>query len=81
MNPKSYYSTDGDLAVIYVRPSNSVRTEEHDWGLVDRDVESGEVATIELWHASKRFPQQLLEIFPRLGRSDATLTREDLAKA
>ncbi len=80
MRPESYYSPDGDLVVIHVRASDRVRTEERAWGLLDYDVETDELAGIELWRASKVMPQEILDALPTLGRSDAALTRDDLAK-
>lgn len=69
MKPASYYSPDGDLAYIVVRPSERVRTEELDWGLRDYDVESGELAGLEVWSASTVLPRELLESLPHRGRS------------
>lgn len=80
MKPASYYSPDGDLIVIHVRASDRTRTEEHDWGLLDFDVETGELATIEVWQASSVMPSGVLDALPHLGRSDHVLPRQDLAK-
>lgn len=80
MKPDSYYSPDGDLVVIHVRPSDRTRTEEHDWGLLDYDAQTGELANIEIWRASSVLPSAVVEAMPRLGRSDHVLTRDDLAK-
>ncbi len=80
MKPQSYYSPDGDIAYIRVRPSDHMRTEEQSWGLLDYDVESAELVGIELWSASKVLSDELLGALPRLGRSDVVVTREDLAK-
>lgn len=80
MQPRSYYSPDGDLAVIHVRPSERVRTNEHRWGLLDYDAGSEELASIEIWQASKVLPPEVLEALPFLGRRDASVGREDLAK-
>jgi uncharacterized protein YuzE len=80
MKPHSYYSPDGDLVVIHVRPSDRTRTEEHDWGLVVYDAQTGELASIEIWRASSVLPSEVVKALPRLGRSDYVLTRDDLAK-
>lgn len=39
-------------------------SEETDWGLIDRDAETGEVAGVEMWHASKRLPDVFLDALP-----------------
>ena len=80
MKPDSYYSPDGDLVAIHVRPSNRTRTEEHGWGLLDYDAQTGELASIEIWQASSVLPAGVVKALPQLGRSDHVLTREDLAK-
>ena len=80
MKPQSYYSPDGDLAVIHVRPSEHVRTDEQTWGLLDFDAETDELASVEVWNASQVLPHQLLDVLPRLGRADVVIEREDLAK-
>jgi uncharacterized protein YuzE len=81
MKADSYYSPEGDIAYLHVRPSERMRTEELDWGLRDYDVESGELAGLEVWDASKVLPRELVESLPRVaGRSGVVITREDLAK-
>jgi len=81
MEAGSYYSPEGDIVYLHVRSSERVRTEELDWGLRDYDVESGELAGLEVWDASKVLPCELVESLPRLeGRSGVVITREDLAK-
>ncbi len=80
MKPASYYSPDGDLVVIHVRPSERTRTEERDWGLLDLDEETGELVAIEIWRASSVMPSEIVEALPHLDRSDHVLTKEDLAK-
>lgn len=79
MKPASYYSPDGDLVYISVRPSDHVRTEEHEWGLLDYDTGSGALTGIEIWEASKKLPDELVEALPHLGRSNVAVTREELA--
>ena len=80
MKPRSYYSPDGDLAVIHVRAGEHVRTEEQPWGLLDFDTETDELASVEVWNASKVLPRELLDALPRLSRADVVIEREYLAK-
>lgn len=81
MKPQSYYSPEGDIAYLKVRPSDRVRTEKLAWGLRDYDVETGELTGLEVWEASQVLPSELVESLPRLGRSSVVITREDLAES
>jgi uncharacterized protein YuzE len=84
MEAESYYTglADGDIAYIAVRhPNGAVRSEEEPWGLRDYDRETGELVGLEVWSASTALSADVLGALPRLeGRSDAVVTREDLAK-
>jgi len=81
VKPQSYYSPEGDLAYLRVRPSDRVRTERLEWGLRDYDVQTGELAGLEVWEASRVLPRALIDSLPQLGRSDVAISREDLAKS
>lgn len=35
-------------------------SEEHEWGLIDRDPDDGHLMGFEIWDASERLPQELL---------------------
>ena len=76
MKPSSYYTSDGDIAFICVRPSHGeVHSKEEPWGLRDFD-ETGELVGIELWGASKRLPPELIDALPRLnGKTRVVIER------
>lgn len=81
MEPGSYYSPEGDIVYLHVRPSGRVRTEELEWGLRDYDLETGELAGLEVWSASAVLPATLLEALPRLEGRSAAFPRQDLAES
>jgi uncharacterized protein YuzE len=66
----AYWDRECDIAWIPTAPTESVVCEETGWGLVDHDRKTGEVTGLEIWDASKVFPAELLERFPRPGRPD-----------
>lgn len=76
MEPDSYYSPDGDIAYLRVRGSaGRVRTRKEAWGLRDYD-ETGELVGIEIWAASERLSQDVLEALPRLEGQTAVFERQ-----
>lgn len=82
MKPESYYSPEGDIAYIQVRPQRAggVRSEEQPWGLRDYDRDTGELVGLEVWSASKILPGDVVEALPRLEGRGTVITQEDLAK-
>lgn len=82
MEPESYYSPEGDIAYIRVRPQRGgrIRSEEQPWGLRDYDRETGELVGLEIWDASATLPGDVIEALPRLEGSGVVITRDDLAK-
>ncbi|MQA74932.1 MAG: DUF2283 domain-containing protein [Solirubrobacterales bacterium] len=82
MKPESYYSPEGDIAYIQVRPQRAggVRSEEESWGLRDYDRDTGELVGLEIWDASKALPGEVIEALPRLEGRGTVITQADLAK-
>jgi uncharacterized protein YuzE len=72
METESYYTSEGDIAYIRVRPPQGrVTSEEEGWGLRDFD-ETGALVGLEVWSASKVLPRELVDALPRLeGRGTA----------
>jgi len=78
MEPSSYYSSDGDIAYIGVRPQHGrVRSERDERGLRDYDAETGELIGVELWDASTMLPAELIEVLPRLDGRRTVLDRSE----
>lgn len=61
----AYYDREADIAGAPTGFSESVVSEEAEWGLIDHDSGSDVVVAIEIWSASKRLPAELLEQLPR----------------
>jgi len=77
METESYYTSDGDIAYIRVRPPRGrVRSEEEAWGLRDYDEETGELVGLEMWSASKVLPADLVDALPRLDGRGAVIERQ-----
>lgn len=47
----------------------------YDWGLIERDRDSGQVVGLEFWGASKLLPRELLDALPRLEVPGSSLSR------
>jgi uncharacterized protein YuzE len=60
----AYYDREADIAWLPTGHSDRVVSEEVEWGLIDHDSGSDTVVAIEIWSASKRLPQELLEQLP-----------------
>jgi uncharacterized protein YuzE len=61
----AHYDRDANIAWLRTEPFDgaTVRSEEAEHGLVDRDPE-GNVVGVEIWGASERLPAALLELLP-----------------
>lgn len=77
MESESYYTSDGDIAYIRVRPPRGrVRAEEEAWGLRDYDEETGDLVGLEVWSASKVLPADLIDALPRLDGRGTVIERQ-----
>lgn len=61
----SYYDPEADIAWLPTGASKRVVSEEVEWGLIDRDEDTDEIVAVEIWAASKRLPQAILDALPR----------------
>jgi uncharacterized protein YuzE len=76
---RSHYDSDGDILYVGFADAKIVRSDKHDWGLVDIGADDQPVG-IEYWGASRAFPAQLLDAFPRLtGKTVVIDTRRPAA--
>ena len=60
----AYYDREADIAWLPTGQSDSVVSEEVEWGLIDHDSGSDAVVAVEVWSASKRLPPEVLEMLP-----------------
>jgi len=60
----AYYDRDADIAWLPTGESADVLSEEMDWGLIEHDATTDEVVALEIWSASKRLPQAVLDALP-----------------
>jgi uncharacterized protein YuzE len=60
----SYYDREADIAWLPTGASENVVSEEVEWGLIDHDSATDEVVAVEIWAASKRLPQAVLDALP-----------------
>jgi uncharacterized protein YuzE len=65
----AYYDPEADIAWLPTGDSERVVSEEVEWGLIDHDAATDAVVAVEIWAASKRLPQAILDALPRPGRS------------
>jgi uncharacterized protein YuzE len=61
----SYYDPDADIAWLPTGASARVVSEEVEWGLIDHDATTDDIVGVEIWGASKRLPQAILDTLPR----------------
>ncbi len=78
----SHYDRNADIAWLLLEGFDAQHTygEDHPWGLIERDRESGDLVGVELWRASERLPRQLLDALPEPEGSSIVVERSDLAK-
>jgi uncharacterized protein YuzE len=66
----AYYDPEADIAWLPTGDSDQVVSEEVEWGLIDHDATTDEIVAVEIWSASKRMPQAILDALPRPGRPE-----------
>ncbi len=64
----AYYDPEADIAWLPTGNSDRVVSEEVEWGLIDHDATTDAVVAVEIWAASKRLPQAVLDALPRPGK-------------
>ena len=60
---RAHYDPEVDIALI-VLESGSAVSEEHDWGLIDRNPDDDHLMGFEIWEASNRLPPELIAALP-----------------
>lgn len=54
------YDPEVDIAMICIESGQAV-SEEHPWGLIDRDRETGKLMGFEIWSASSVLPREMID--------------------
>ncbi|MGH3949859.1 MAG: DUF2283 domain-containing protein [Pseudonocardiaceae bacterium] len=62
----SHYDRDADIVWLELPgfDSDHLAVQEAEWGLVERDSETGAIVAVEFWKASRILPRELLEGLP-----------------
>lgn len=66
----AHYDPEVDIALLSFERGSAV-SEEHDWGLIDRDPDDGHLMGFEIWEASRNLPPELVSALPAPSRSSA----------
>jgi uncharacterized protein YuzE len=61
------YDPDVDIAMICLENGRAV-SEEHPWGLVDRDRDTGRLMGFEIWGASSVLPREMIDALRKAGK-------------
>ncbi len=64
----AHYDPEVNIALLVFEEGAAV-SEEHDWGLIDRDPDDGHLMGFEIWDARKRLPPELIDALPTSGRN------------
>lgn len=67
---RAHYDPEVDIALIVFEPGAAV-SEEHDWGLIDRNPEDDHLMGFEIWDASRHLPPELIAALPSPPTRDA----------
>jgi len=65
---RAHYDPEVDIALI-VFEGGSALSEEHEWGLIDRDPDDDHLMGFEIWEASERLPAELIAALPSPANS------------
>ncbi len=63
MTMRLHYDPEVDIALIVLEPGSAV-SEEHEWGLIDRNPDDDHLMGFEIWDASHRLPPELVKALP-----------------
>jgi uncharacterized protein YuzE len=67
---RAHYDPEVDIALLVFEPGRAV-SEEHEWGLIDRDPDDGHLMGFEIWEARRNLPSELVDALPTPGRADS----------
>jgi len=59
----AHYDREVDIAELCFETGRAV-SEEHGWGLIDRDPDDGHLMGFVIWDASERLPKEFVEALP-----------------
>jgi uncharacterized protein YuzE len=59
----AHYDPEVDVALISFESGDAI-SEEHEWGLIDRDPDDDRLMGFEIWNASHRLPPELISALP-----------------
>jgi uncharacterized protein YuzE len=67
MNLHLHYDPEVDIASISLAQGDAV-SQEHPWGLIDRDRDDGHLMGFVIWEASTVLPAELIAALPTSGK-------------
>jgi uncharacterized protein YuzE len=65
-----HYDPEVDIALLVFEPGSAV-SEEHEWGLIDRDPDDGHLMGFEIWNARQNLPSEMVDALPAPGRTSS----------
>jgi uncharacterized protein YuzE len=65
-----HYDPEVDIALLSFERGKAV-SEEHEWGLIDRDPDDGHLMGFEIWEARRNLPPELVDALPTPSRADS----------
>jgi uncharacterized protein YuzE len=66
----AHYDPEVDIALVVLERGPAV-SEEHEWGLIDRDPDDAHLMGFEIWDASNHLPPELIAALPASSARDA----------
>jgi uncharacterized protein YuzE len=60
---RAHYDPEVDIALIVLERGTAV-SEEHEWGLIDRNPDDDHLMGFEIWDASRHLPPELIAALP-----------------
>jgi uncharacterized protein YuzE len=67
---RAHYDPEVDIALLVLEKGRAV-SEEHEWGLIDRDPDDGHLMGFEIWNARRHLPAELVDALPTSARSSS----------
>jgi uncharacterized protein YuzE len=66
----AHYDPEVDIALFVFEKGDAI-SEEHSWGLIDRDPDDGHLMGFEIWDAHRHLPPELIDALPTPSRTSS----------
>jgi uncharacterized protein YuzE len=67
---RAHYDPEVEIALFVIEQGEAV-SEEHSWGLIDRNPDDDHLMGFEIWDARRNLPAELVDALPTSSRASS----------